>query len=154
MRIQLNRFSYDDCDKTFTLSYHHHEIRSMTHLPLIRVRSWNKGMRCIYFFIFLRLRLGYALVRIIWQIYPCMPRGHELWLYAITFICWLGGHRSRGSNSWHACGLIRKFSKHLKLLDVWVWVMQPNGLFCQMNIMQIYFKPLQNLKGPLYFYLS
>ena len=29
------------------LSYFHHQNRSMNHLPLFRVRSWNNGMRCI-----------------------------------------------------------------------------------------------------------
>ena len=33
--IQLTNFSYDNC----TVSYHQHQIRSMTHLPLFRVRS-------------------------------------------------------------------------------------------------------------------
>ena len=53
----------------------------------------------VYIFIFLRLGLGHAFVHIIWHIHPCMPRGHEFWLYVITFICWDGGHRSRRSNS-------------------------------------------------------
>ena len=32
-----------------TLSYHHLEIRSVNHLPLFRVRSWNNGMLCMFF---------------------------------------------------------------------------------------------------------
>ena len=34
-----------------TLSYYHHQIGSMTHLILFRLRSWNNGMRCIAFYI-------------------------------------------------------------------------------------------------------
>ena len=49
VRIQFTHFSYDDCENTCTLSYYHHQIGSMTHLPLFRVRSWNNGMRCIAF---------------------------------------------------------------------------------------------------------
>ena len=30
-----------------TLSYYHHQIESMNHWPLFRVRSWNNGMRCM-----------------------------------------------------------------------------------------------------------
>ena len=36
---------------TCTLSYNHHQIRSVTHLPLFRVRSWNNGMCCMSFYI-------------------------------------------------------------------------------------------------------
>ena len=41
--IRLNNFSYDDCENTCTWSYHH-QIGSMIHLPLFRVRSWSNGM--------------------------------------------------------------------------------------------------------------
>ena len=32
--IQLTHFPYYDCENTCTLSYHHHQIGNMTHLPL------------------------------------------------------------------------------------------------------------------------
>ena len=38
VRIQLTHFSSDDCENTCILSYHH-QIGSMTHLPLLRLRS-------------------------------------------------------------------------------------------------------------------
>ena len=47
--IQLTHFCYDDCENTCTLSCHHRQIGSMTHLPLFRVRSWNNGMHCMSF---------------------------------------------------------------------------------------------------------
>ena len=34
-----------------TFSYHHHQIGSMAHLPLFKVRSWNNGMCCMSFYI-------------------------------------------------------------------------------------------------------
>ena len=37
------------------LSYYHHQIRLMVHLPLFRVRSWNNGMCCMIFYILTRL---------------------------------------------------------------------------------------------------
>ena len=49
--IRLTHFSYDDCENTCTWSYYHHQIGSMTDLPLFRVRSWNNRMRCMYFYI-------------------------------------------------------------------------------------------------------
>ena len=49
--IQLTYSPYDDCDNTCTLSYYHHQIWSMSHLPLFMVRSWNNGMRCMSFYI-------------------------------------------------------------------------------------------------------
>ena len=49
--IQLTHFSYDDCENTCTWSFYHHQIGSMTHLPLSKVRSWNNGMRCMSFYI-------------------------------------------------------------------------------------------------------
>ena len=54
LRIQLTRLSFDNCDNMCTLSYHH-EIESMTHLPLFRVSSWNNGMRCMSFDVLLKL---------------------------------------------------------------------------------------------------
>ena len=50
VRIQRTHFSYGDCENTCTWSYNHrHQIGSMTHLPLFRVRSWNNGRRCMSF---------------------------------------------------------------------------------------------------------
>ena len=49
--IQLTHLSYDDCENVCTLFYLHHQIGSMTHLPLFRVRSWNNGMHCMSFYI-------------------------------------------------------------------------------------------------------
>ena len=40
---------YDDCENTCTLSCYHHQIGSMTPLPLSRVRTLNNGMRCMPF---------------------------------------------------------------------------------------------------------
>ena len=45
--IQLTHFSY--FQNTCTLSYYHHQIGSRIHLPLLRVKSWNNGMRCMSF---------------------------------------------------------------------------------------------------------
>ena len=36
---------WDDCDNICISSYYHHHIRSMNHLPMFTVRSWNNGMR-------------------------------------------------------------------------------------------------------------
>ena len=48
--IQLTHFSCDGCENMCTVSYYyHHQIGSMNHLPLFRVRSWNSGMRCMSF---------------------------------------------------------------------------------------------------------
>ena len=56
MCIQLTHLSHDDCENTCTLSYYHHQSGSMTHSPLLRVRSWNNGMRCMSFYILLEDR--------------------------------------------------------------------------------------------------
>ena len=47
--IQFTHFSYDNCENICTLSYYHHQIGSMTHLPLFRVRSRNNGICCMSF---------------------------------------------------------------------------------------------------------
>ena len=36
-------------ERIYTLSYYHHQIGSMIYYPLFRVRSWNNGMRCMFF---------------------------------------------------------------------------------------------------------
>ena len=52
VHIQFTHFSYDDCENMCTLWYnHHHEIGSMTHLPLFRAMSWNNGMCSVSFYI-------------------------------------------------------------------------------------------------------
>ena len=50
--IQLTHFSYVDFQNTCTLSsyHHHHQIGSMTHLPLFKIRPCNNGMRCVPFY--------------------------------------------------------------------------------------------------------
>ena len=53
--IQLTHFSYNVWEKIWTLSYHHHQIRSMTHLPLFWVRSRNISMPCMSFYIHLSI---------------------------------------------------------------------------------------------------
>ena len=39
VRIQLTHFSYDDCENMCTLSYNHHQFRSVTHGPFFMIRS-------------------------------------------------------------------------------------------------------------------
>ena len=48
--IQLSHFSNADFENMCTWSYYH-QIGSMTHLPLFRVKSWNNNMRCRSFYI-------------------------------------------------------------------------------------------------------
>ena len=45
------RLTCDDWENIYTLSYYHHQIRSMNYYPLFRVRSWNNGVRCIHVFL-------------------------------------------------------------------------------------------------------
>ena len=49
--FQFTYFLRDDWENIHTLSYYHHQIGSMNYYPLFRVRSWNNGMRCMYFYI-------------------------------------------------------------------------------------------------------
>ena len=45
--FQFPHFPCDDWENIYTLSYYHHQIRSMNHYPLFRVISWNNGVRCM-----------------------------------------------------------------------------------------------------------
>ena len=49
--FQFTHFSCDDWENIYTLSYYHHQIGSMNYYPLFRVRSWNNGVRCMFFYI-------------------------------------------------------------------------------------------------------
>ena len=60
--FQFNHFSCDDRDNIYTLSYYHHQIRSMNYYPLFRVRSWNNRVRCMSFYI-----LIYMLNNVMWK---------------------------------------------------------------------------------------
>ena len=46
LRIQLTLFFYDDYENMCTLSYYHHQIGSITHLPLFRVRLGHETIVC------------------------------------------------------------------------------------------------------------
>ena len=39
--IQPIHFAYADCEDMCTLSYYHNQIGNMTHLPIVKVRSWK-----------------------------------------------------------------------------------------------------------------
>ena len=54
VRIQLAHFSYGDCENMSTLSCYHHQIGSVTHLLLFRIRSWINGMCCMSVYILFR----------------------------------------------------------------------------------------------------
>ena len=58
-------FPCDDWENKYTLSYCHHQIRSMNYYPLLRVRSWNNGVHCMSFYI-LMLYI-YILSYCIWE---------------------------------------------------------------------------------------
>ena len=42
-------------ERTYTLSYYHHQIGSMNYYPLLRVRPWNNGMRCMSLYSYLAI---------------------------------------------------------------------------------------------------
>ena len=46
-------FPCADWENIYTLSYYHHQIGSMNYYPLLRVRSWNNGVRCMSFYMFI-----------------------------------------------------------------------------------------------------
>ena len=49
--FQFTHFCCDDWENKYTLSYFHHQIWRMNYYPLFRVRSWNNGVRCMFFYI-------------------------------------------------------------------------------------------------------
>ena len=53
--FQFTHFPCDDWENIYTLSYYHHQIGIMNYYPLLRVRSWNNGVRCMSFCILILL---------------------------------------------------------------------------------------------------
>ena len=51
MYFQLAHFSSDDCENKCTSYQYHQQIGSMNPLSLFRVRTWNRDMCCISFYI-------------------------------------------------------------------------------------------------------
>ena len=51
--FQFTHCTCDDWENIDTLFYYHHQIGSMNYNPLFRVRSWNDGVRCMSFCIFM-----------------------------------------------------------------------------------------------------
>ena len=49
--FQFTHLPCDDWENIYTLSYHHHQIGSMSYYLLFRVRSWNNGIRCMSLYI-------------------------------------------------------------------------------------------------------
>ena len=90
--IQLTHVSCDDCENMCTLSHHHYQIGSMTHLPLFRVRSWNNGIHCMSFYI-LKQRLWCSS----WNmsdnlIHLQVTNWHDIKLWMVGFCLILGYH--------------------------------------------------------------
>ena len=57
--------------RIYTLSYHHHhQIGSMNYYPLVRVRSWNKGERCMSLYI---LMWSMRSIKIVLESIPLCP---------------------------------------------------------------------------------
>ena len=48
----------DDRENIYTLSFYYHQIGSTNYYPLFRVRSWNNGVRCMSFYILLKVYSG------------------------------------------------------------------------------------------------
>ena len=70
--FQFTHFPCDDWENIYTLSYyHHHQVGSTICYPLLRVRSWNNGMRCMSIYVLMDvinypwsvLRCGYCCKR-------------------------------------------------------------------------------------------
>ena len=53
--FQFTHFPCDNWENIYTLSYYHHQIGSMNYYPLFRVWSLNNGVRCMSFYILIRL---------------------------------------------------------------------------------------------------
>ena len=45
--FQLSHFPCEDWENIYTLSHYHHQIGRKNYYPLLRVKSWNNGMRCM-----------------------------------------------------------------------------------------------------------
>ena len=51
MCFQFTHIPWDDWENIFILSYHYHQIRSLSYNPLLRVRSWNDGKHSVSLYI-------------------------------------------------------------------------------------------------------
>ena len=100
--IQLTHVSYDDCEHMCTLSYYHHQIGSMTHLSLLKVRSY------IYIYIYMY----------IWHIitYSCPNlRQHVSIKETLDMSHWGNPKESSPMLSWvHYCKIWTQSSKQIK----------------------------------------
>ena len=76
--FQFTHSLCDDWENIYTLSYSHHQIRSMNYYPLFRVRSWNNGMRCMSFYILMGIWYGGV---------TSLPRRPLLWKPACQIYC-------------------------------------------------------------------
>ena len=84
--FQFTHFPCDDWE-SITLSYHHHQIRSMNYYPLFRVRSWNNGICCmsLYCYGLNRSQRNFAhimTVTLSWRAKFCCDRLNILWTKA------------------------------------------------------------------------
>ena len=53
--LQFTHFLRAVWENIHNMSYYHQQIGSMNYYPLLRVRSWNNGMRCMSFYILMTL---------------------------------------------------------------------------------------------------
>ena len=67
-------------ERIYTLSYYHHQIRSMIYYPLFTVRSWNNGVCCMSFYILMK--------NIYKRNSQCMSFDHMNILLEIVYYIW------------------------------------------------------------------
>ena len=75
--FSVYHFPCDDWENIYNLFYyHHHQIGSMNYYPLLRVRSWQNGMRCVSMFFNL----------ILWSIHQ-VPVSYEYGMSTSSILC-------------------------------------------------------------------
>ena len=57
--IQFTHYYCHDCENMCTLHYYHHQIGSMAHFPLFRVRSWSNVLHLYVFLYFFDIHVNH-----------------------------------------------------------------------------------------------
>ena len=71
--FQLTHFCFDDCDNIFTFSYYHHQIGSINHKALLRIRPRDIGMQCMWFYVLMQIKITLIYKKVEYNQAFCIP---------------------------------------------------------------------------------
>ena len=131
--FSVYHFCCVDWENIYNLSYFHHQIGSMNYYPLFRVKSWNNGVRCMSFYIFILVLIdidfppiifeissgfrAWVTIPWIWLVFPIIVKIKVVNVIFVSFY-YANENFARINRPWPKCGQFRKWSGYISMLNL------------------------------------